>query len=88
MASAAVGLLDGQPRFVRTVRSTRRPRQAALPTAYRELLERIYANVGLSIEAGAGQTPVEGDAVTSTVDEPRSLGFLRVRRWDEGPTRR
>ena len=78
----------GPPRRTATLRSYRpldkEPRQAALPTAYRELLERIYANVGLSIEARAGQTPVQGDAVTSTVDEPRSLGFLRVRRWDEG----
>jgi hypothetical protein len=49
---------------------------------YRELLEGIYANVGLSIEAGAERAPVEGDAVTVELDEPRSLGFLRLRRWD------
>jgi anti-sigma regulatory factor (Ser/Thr protein kinase)/N-acetylglutamate synthase-like GNAT family acetyltransferase len=76
----------GPPRRTATLRSYRpldgRPRRAALPDVYRELLERIYANVGLSIEAGAERAPVEGDAVTADLDEPRSLGFLRLRRWD------
>jgi anti-sigma regulatory factor (Ser/Thr protein kinase)/GNAT superfamily N-acetyltransferase len=76
----------GPPRRTATLRSYRpldgRPRHAALPAAYRELLERIYANVGLSIEPGAERAPVEGDAVTADVDKPRSLGFLRLRRWD------
>ena len=77
----------GPPRRTATLRSYRPldagRRQAVLPTAYRAMLEGIYANVGLSLEAGAEQTPVEGDAVTSSIDQPRSLGFLRVRRWDE-----
>jgi anti-sigma regulatory factor (Ser/Thr protein kinase)/GNAT superfamily N-acetyltransferase len=77
----------GPARRTATLRSYRPldtgPRQVALPAAYSELLERVYANVGLSIE-GVEQASVEGDAVTSTVDEPRALGFLRVRRWDEG----
>ena len=77
----------GPPRRTATLRSYRPldtgRRQAVLPTAYRAMLEGIYTNVGLSLDAGAEQTPVEGDAVTSSVDEPRSLGFMRVRRWDE-----
>jgi N-acetylglutamate synthase-like GNAT family acetyltransferase/anti-sigma regulatory factor (Ser/Thr protein kinase) len=81
----------GPRRRTATLRSYRpldgRPRQAALPDAYRELLERIYANVGLSIESGAEWAPVEGDAVTADLDKPRSLGFLRLRRWDAvGPS--
>jgi anti-sigma regulatory factor (Ser/Thr protein kinase)/N-acetylglutamate synthase-like GNAT family acetyltransferase len=77
----------GPHRRTATLRSYRpldaRPRQAALPNVYRELLERIYANVGLTIEFGAKPAPVEGDAVTIDFDKPRSLGFLQVRRWDE-----
>jgi hypothetical protein len=81
------GFGSGRPRRrTATLRSYRPlnggPRQAALPDAYRELLERIYANVGLSIERGAERAPVEGDAVTADLDKPRSLGFLRLRRWD------
>jgi N-acetylglutamate synthase-like GNAT family acetyltransferase/anti-sigma regulatory factor (Ser/Thr protein kinase) len=76
----------GPRRRTATLRSYRpldaRPRQAALPDANRELLERIYANVGLSTEPGAEPAPVEGDAVTADLDKPRSLGFLRLRRWD------
>jgi GNAT superfamily N-acetyltransferase len=75
----------GPPRRTATLRSYRpldgRPRHAALPDAYRELLERIYANVGLSIEPG-DSAPLEGDPVTADLDKPRSLGFLRLRRWD------
>jgi N-acetylglutamate synthase-like GNAT family acetyltransferase len=74
----------GPRRRTATLRSYRpldgRPRQATLPDAYRKLLERIYANVGLSIEPE--RSPVEGDAVTADLDKPRSLGFLRLRRWD------
>ncbi len=77
---------DRPRRRTATLRSYRplegRPRRAALPDAYRELLERIYANAGLSIKPRAEQAPVEGDALTADLDEPRSLGFLRVRRWD------
>jgi anti-sigma regulatory factor (Ser/Thr protein kinase)/N-acetylglutamate synthase-like GNAT family acetyltransferase len=76
----------GPRRRTATLRSYRpldgRPRQAALPDAYRELLERIYANVGLSIEPGDERAPVEGDPVTADLDKPRSLGFLRLRLWD------
>ena len=70
-----------------TLRSYRpldaRRRQVELPEAYRELLERIYANVGLSIQPVAVRAPAEGDAVTVELDKPRALGFLRVQRWDE-----
>ena len=78
----------GPHRRTATLRSYRpledRSRRAALPEAYRELLERIYANVALTLDPGGEPTPVEGDAVTTDLDEPRGLGFLRVRRWDEG----
>ena len=77
----------GEGRRTATLRSYRpfdeRSRQVALPAPYRELLESAYANVGLSIEARTEPSPLEGDAVTVTLDEPRSLGFLRLRRWDE-----
>jgi len=77
----------GPRRRTATLRSyrplDRRPRRAALPGAYRELLERIYANVGLTIEPGGERAPVEGDAVAADLDKPRALGFLRLRRWDE-----
>jgi N-acetylglutamate synthase-like GNAT family acetyltransferase/anti-sigma regulatory factor (Ser/Thr protein kinase) len=78
---------EGPRRRTATLRSYRpfnqHPRQVALPAAYRELLESIYANVGLSIKARTKPAPLEGDAVTASFDEPRSLGFLRLRRWDE-----
>jgi GNAT superfamily N-acetyltransferase len=77
----------GPGRRTATLRSYRpfdeHSRQVALPAAYHELLESIYSNVGLSAEAGTEAAPLEGDAVTATFDKPRSLGFLRVRRWDE-----
>jgi anti-sigma regulatory factor (Ser/Thr protein kinase)/N-acetylglutamate synthase-like GNAT family acetyltransferase len=77
----------GPRRRTATLRSYRpfdeRPRQVVLPATYRDLLERIYANVGLSVEAPAEWAPVDGDAVTVDFDEPRALGFLRLRRWDE-----
>jgi N-acetylglutamate synthase-like GNAT family acetyltransferase/anti-sigma regulatory factor (Ser/Thr protein kinase) len=78
---------DGPGRRTATLRSYRpfdgQPRQVALPAQYRKVLESIYTNVGLSPEARAEPAPFEGDAVTTTVDEPRGLGFLRLRRWDE-----
>jgi N-acetylglutamate synthase-like GNAT family acetyltransferase/anti-sigma regulatory factor (Ser/Thr protein kinase) len=82
------GFVDNGPgRRTATLRSYRPfeegPRHVALPAAYRELLERIYANVGLPIAARTERGAVEGDAVTVDVDQPRALGFLRVRRWDE-----
>ena len=77
----------GPRRRTATLRSyrpfDRRPRQVVLPATYRDLLERSYANVGLSFETPAQWAPVEGDAVTVDLDEPRALGFLRLRRWNE-----
>jgi GNAT superfamily N-acetyltransferase len=63
------------------------PRPAALPAAYRELLEDIYANVGLAIEAPSEAAADDGELVTTESDVPRALGFLRLRRWNaEAPT--
>jgi N-acetylglutamate synthase-like GNAT family acetyltransferase/anti-sigma regulatory factor (Ser/Thr protein kinase) len=77
---------EGPRRRTATIRSYRpfdeQPRRVALPAIYRELLENVYANVGLSIEARTQPAPFEGEALTTEVDEPRSLGFLRLRRWD------
>jgi N-acetylglutamate synthase-like GNAT family acetyltransferase/anti-sigma regulatory factor (Ser/Thr protein kinase) len=77
---------EGPTRRTATLRSYRpfdeRPRQVALPTPYRELLEQVYANVGLGLEARTEPAPLEGELVTTKIDEPRSLGFLRLRRWD------
>jgi hypothetical protein len=77
---------EGPGRRTATLRSYRAldvgPRHAALPAPYLELLESVYANVALSIEARTEPVPVEGDVVTADVDEPRSLGFLRLQRWD------
>jgi N-acetylglutamate synthase-like GNAT family acetyltransferase/anti-sigma regulatory factor (Ser/Thr protein kinase) len=77
---------EGPTRRTATLRSYRpfeaHPRQAALPAPYRELLESVYANVGLSIEPRTEPTPFAGEAATANVDESRSLGFLRVQRWD------
>jgi anti-sigma regulatory factor (Ser/Thr protein kinase)/N-acetylglutamate synthase-like GNAT family acetyltransferase len=79
---------EGPRRRTATLRSYRpldqHPRQATLPAPYRQLLESVYANVGLSIEARHKPAPLEGEAVTTNVDEPRALGFLRLRRWDDG----
>jgi N-acetylglutamate synthase-like GNAT family acetyltransferase len=61
-----------------------RPRAAALPAPYGGLLEDVYANVGLSLEARSARAPLEGEAVTTEVEAARTLGFLRLRRWDEG----
>lgn len=78
---------EGPRRRTATLRSYRpfevHPRQVALPAPYRELLENVYGNVGLSIEARTEPAPLDGDPVTAGLDEPRSLGFLHLRRWDE-----
>jgi N-acetylglutamate synthase-like GNAT family acetyltransferase/anti-sigma regulatory factor (Ser/Thr protein kinase) len=80
---------EGPRRRTATLRSYRpfdeQPRRVALPAFYRELLESVYANVGLTIEARTQPAPFEGEALTAEVDEQRSLGFLRLRRW-EGET--
>jgi anti-sigma regulatory factor (Ser/Thr protein kinase)/GNAT superfamily N-acetyltransferase len=77
---------EGPRRRTATLRSYRpfgeHARQAALPASYGDLLQSVYANIGLSIEARTEPAPSEGEAVTANVDEPRSLGFLRLRRWD------
>jgi GNAT superfamily N-acetyltransferase/anti-sigma regulatory factor (Ser/Thr protein kinase) len=77
---------EGARQRTATLRSYRpfdeQPRRVALPAFYRELLESVYANVGLAIEARARPAPFEGEAITVEVDEPRSLGFVRVRRWE------
>jgi N-acetylglutamate synthase-like GNAT family acetyltransferase len=77
---------EGPRRRTATLRSYRafdeHPRQTALPAPYRELLESVYANVGLTIEARTQPAPSEGQVLTTNVDEPRSLGFLRLQRWD------
>jgi N-acetylglutamate synthase-like GNAT family acetyltransferase/anti-sigma regulatory factor (Ser/Thr protein kinase) len=77
---------EGPRRRTATLRSylplDERPRRAALPAPYRELLENVYANVSLPIEARPEPAPVESEVVTADVDEPRSLGFLRLQGWD------
>jgi N-acetylglutamate synthase-like GNAT family acetyltransferase/anti-sigma regulatory factor (Ser/Thr protein kinase) len=77
---------EGPNRRTATLRSYRpfdeHSRQTALPAPYRELLESVYANVGLTIEARTQPAPLEGKALRADVDEPRSLGFLRLRGWD------
>jgi N-acetylglutamate synthase-like GNAT family acetyltransferase len=76
---------EGPGRRTATLRSYRpldqRPRRTALPAPYHELLETIYANVGISSEPRT-EPSSQGEAVTVDVDEPRALGFLRLRRWD------
>jgi anti-sigma regulatory factor (Ser/Thr protein kinase)/N-acetylglutamate synthase-like GNAT family acetyltransferase len=75
---------EGPLRRTATLRSYRafdaHPRQVALPAPYRQLLESVYANVGLSIEPRTEPARFEGEAVRAEVDEPRSLGFLRLQR--------
>jgi N-acetylglutamate synthase-like GNAT family acetyltransferase/anti-sigma regulatory factor (Ser/Thr protein kinase) len=77
---------EGPTRRTATLRSYRPldagQRQVNLPTLYRELLEGVYTNVGLSIEAREEPETDAGERVTVDVDEPRALGFLRLRRWD------
>ena len=78
---------DGPRRRTATLRSyrpvDRRPREVTLPDAYRELLESVYENLELPVKARAETASLEGDAVTAACDEPRALGFLRIRRWDD-----
>jgi N-acetylglutamate synthase-like GNAT family acetyltransferase/anti-sigma regulatory factor (Ser/Thr protein kinase) len=75
---------EGPRRRTATLRSYRpfddQPRGIALPAVYRELLEGVYANVGLTIESRTEPAPFDGDAVAIEIDEPRALGFLRLRR--------
>jgi len=82
---------EGPRRRTATLRSYRifdeRPRATALPAAYRDLLESVYGNVGLSVEPRAEPALLEGEPVTADLDEPRALGFMRLRRWDEGASR-
>jgi N-acetylglutamate synthase-like GNAT family acetyltransferase len=77
---------EGPSRRTATLRSYRpldgRVRRAALPSRYRALLESVYANVGLAIEPRSEPAPVEGEVVTADVDEPRTLGFLRLKGWE------
>jgi GNAT superfamily N-acetyltransferase len=77
---------EGPGRRTATLRSYRifdeHPRQSVLPAPYRELLESVYANVGLTVKAGAEPAPLEGEAVTTDADESRALGFVRLRRWN------
>ena len=77
---------EGPGRRTATLRSYRpfddQPRQAALPAPYSELLESVYANVGLTVEVRPEPAPIEGEALAANVDEPRSLGFLRLRGWN------
>ena len=74
---------EGTRRRTATIRSYRpfdeEPRRVALPAVYRELLESVYANVGLTIEARTQPAPFAGEALTVEIDEPRCLGFLRLR---------
>ena len=77
----------GPSRRTATLRSYRpfdaQPRGPALPAAYRDLLESAYGNVGISLEPRAQPAPLEGEPVTADLDDARSLGFIRLRRWDE-----
>jgi N-acetylglutamate synthase-like GNAT family acetyltransferase len=77
---------EGPGRRTATIRSYRpfdeQPRRVALPAFYPELLETVYANVGLTIEARTQPAPFEGEALSVEIDEPRSLGFLRLRRCE------
>jgi len=78
---------EGPQRRTATLRSYRpldpHARQATLPARYRELLEGVYANLGLSLEAGTEPGPGDDEAVIVTIDAPRGLGFLRLRRMDD-----
>ena len=78
---------EGPRRRTATLRSYRpfdeHPRQVAVPAPYRELLEGVYANVGLSVEARGEPALFEDEVVTANVDERRALGFLRLRHWDK-----
>jgi len=81
---------EGPERRTATLRSYRPldedARPALLPAPYRELLQSAYENLGLSVEGRAEPVPLEGEAVTTSLDGPRALGALRLRRWN-GDTR-
>jgi N-acetylglutamate synthase-like GNAT family acetyltransferase len=76
---------EGPERRTATLRSYRPfdqdARPASLPASYRELLDSAYENLGLSVEGRAEPVPLEGEAVTATLDGARALGALRLRRW-------
>ena len=78
---------EGPGRRTATLRSYRPldedARQAELPATYRELLESAYENLGLSVEARAEPVPLEGEALTTNLDEGRALGALRLRGWND-----
>jgi hypothetical protein len=78
---------EGPRRRTATLRSYRpldgRPREVFLPAAYGELLESVYENLELRVTARSDPAEIEGDAVAATCDEPRALGLLRIRRWDD-----
>ncbi len=78
---------DGHPRRTATVRSYRlfaeEPRQVALPTVYRAVLESVYANLDLQTTEPGEPVRSNGDAVSAVDDEQRRLGFLRIARWDD-----
>ena len=81
----------GPGRRTATLRSylafDQQPRRIALPTPYGELLEDVYANLGLAAEPREETASSDGELVTTEADEPRALGFLRLRRWDaDGPS--
>jgi GNAT superfamily N-acetyltransferase len=79
---------DGPKHRTATLRSYRlfdeKPRGIAVPARYRELLESIYANLGVPFERSGRAGPLDGDPVTTEVDEPRALGFVRLRHWGAG----
>ncbi len=58
-------------------------RRVELPTAYRETLELVYDGLGLAL-GPRGSTEDEEPLVTTDDDSERDLGFLRVRRWNDG----
>ncbi len=77
---------DAPRRRTATIRSYRpfdeQSRRVALPTVYRDLLETLYGNAGLAIEARTESLPFDGEAVGVEVDDARALGFLRLRGWE------
>ena len=79
---------DGPGMRTATLRSYRvfdeTPRPAKLPAPYRELLETIYAHVGVRLETAAEPDRTPSQAVEIDTDEGRGLGFLRLGHWDDG----
>jgi GNAT superfamily N-acetyltransferase len=78
---------EGPGRRTATLRSYRpldeRPRHAALPAPYRELLEGIYENVGLSLAARPVPAPTASEELAADLDASGTVGYLRVGRWDD-----